>query len=68
MVLRSRYRSTWGIPPGPGQSNWESRLREWKLHGYSGVELNLNFDGKLIENLENTRQFCDSEGLEIAVV
>ncbi|KAJ5379532.1 hypothetical protein N7509_012651 [Penicillium cosmopolitanum] len=68
MVLLSRYRSTWGIPPGPEQNNWKCRLREWKLHGYSGIELNLSFDGNPIVNLENTRQFCDFEGLEIAVV
>lgn len=34
MVVISRFRSLWGIEPGPDQSEWRKKFVELKAHGY----------------------------------
>jgi hypothetical protein len=37
MVVISRFRSLWGVEPGPQQSEWKQKFIEWKAHGYGTV-------------------------------
>ena len=37
MVVISRFRSLWGIEPGPDQAEWRKKFVELKAHGYGKV-------------------------------
>ncbi|KAL3456782.1 hypothetical protein BJX64DRAFT_281119 [Aspergillus heterothallicus] len=65
MVVIKRFRSLWGIEPGPEQSNWKKRFIEWKEHGYAGIEI--SFDDPKAEELQRTRKIADEVGLEISI-
>ncbi|KAL2834789.1 xylose isomerase-like protein [Aspergillus pseudoustus] len=66
MVVIKRFRTLWGIEPGPQQSNWRKRFIGWKEHGYSGIEIDLA--GMSPEELQLTRSIADEVGLEISVL
>ncbi|CBF82517.1 hypothetical protein AN9115.2 [Aspergillus nidulans FGSC A4] len=61
MVVISRFRSLWGVEPGPQQSEWKQKFVEWKAHGYgtvlSGIEI--DFAGMSPEELQLLRSICD---------
>ncbi|KAL2783496.1 xylose isomerase-like protein [Aspergillus keveii] len=65
MVVIQRFRSLWGIEPGPQQSEWKRRFIGWKEHGYAGIEI--DFAGMSPEELQLTRSIADEVGLEISV-
>ncbi|KAL3449942.1 xylose isomerase-like protein [Aspergillus insuetus] len=65
MVVIKRFRSLWGIEPGPQQSEWKKRFIGWKEHGYAGIEI--DFAGMSPEELQLTRSIADEVGLEISV-
>ncbi|KAJ0419377.1 xylose isomerase-like protein [Aspergillus carlsbadensis] len=65
MVVIKRFRSLWGIEPGPQQSEWKKRFIGWKEHGYSGIEI--DFAGMNPKELQLTRSIADEVGLEISV-
>ncbi|KAL7650398.1 hypothetical protein ACMYSQ_010182 [Aspergillus niger] len=66
MVVISRFRSLWGIEPGPDQSEWRKKFVELKAHGYAGIEI--DFAGMSPEQLQLLRKNCDEVGLEISVL
>ncbi|KAL4869702.1 hypothetical protein BDV12DRAFT_74888 [Aspergillus spectabilis] len=65
MVVISRFRSLWGIEPGPQQTEWKKRFIEWKAHGYAGIEV--DFVGMSPEELQLLRSICDELELEVSV-
>ncbi|RDW61225.1 sugar phosphate isomerase/epimerase family protein [Aspergillus mulundensis] len=65
MVVISRFRSLWGVEPGPQQSEWKKKFVEWKAHGYAGIEI--DFAGMSPEELQLLRRICDEVGLETSV-
>ncbi|KAF9884413.1 hypothetical protein FE257_001813 [Aspergillus nanangensis] len=65
MAILSRFRSLWGVEPGPDQIEWAKRFVEWKAHGYAGIEV--SFAGMSAPELQRLRNNCDEAGLEIAV-
>ncbi|KAL4994139.1 hypothetical protein BDV10DRAFT_199046 [Aspergillus recurvatus] len=65
MVVISRFRSLWGVEPGPQQSEWKQKFIEWKAHGYAGIEI--DFAGMSSEELQLLRSICDEVGLETSV-
>ncbi|QKX57766.1 uncharacterized protein TRUGW13939_04886 [Talaromyces rugulosus] len=63
MVVISRFRSLWGIEPGPNMTGWKKRLVEYKAHGYAGIEVTLTeIDPK---HLPLLRSICDETGMLI---
>ncbi|OJI84614.1 hypothetical protein ASPTUDRAFT_56507 [Aspergillus tubingensis CBS 134.48] len=66
MVVISRFRSLWGIDPGPEQSEWRKKLVEFKAHGYAGIEIDFAF--MTPEELQLLRKNCDEVGLEISIL
>ncbi|KAL4917119.1 hypothetical protein BDW62DRAFT_211471 [Aspergillus aurantiobrunneus] len=65
MVVISRFRSLWGVEPGPQQAEWKKKFIEWKAHGYAGIEV--DFAGMSPEELQLLRNICDEVGLETSV-
>ncbi|KAL5365324.1 xylose isomerase-like protein [Aspergillus floccosus] len=65
MVVLSRFRSLWGVEPGPNQTEWKKRFVEWKAHGYAGIEI--DFAGMSPEQLQLLRSLCDEVGFEASV-
>ncbi|OJJ67837.1 hypothetical protein ASPBRDRAFT_199539 [Aspergillus brasiliensis CBS 101740] len=66
MVVISRFRTLWGIAPGPDQTEWRKKFVELKAHGYAGIEI--DFAGISPEQLQLLRKNCDEAGLEISVL
>ncbi|KAL4792764.1 xylose isomerase-like protein [Aspergillus venezuelensis] len=66
MVVLSRFRTLWGLEPGPQQSEWKKKFVELKAHGYAGVEVDLT--GQTPEDLQLLRKNCDEIGLETSAL
>ncbi|RAL00060.1 sugar phosphate isomerase/epimerase family protein [Aspergillus ibericus CBS 121593] len=66
MVVISRFRSLWGIEPGPDQAEWKKKFVELKAHGYAGIEI--DFAGMTPDQLQLLQNNCDEVGLEISVL
>ncbi|KAK7427277.1 hypothetical protein QQZ08_006213 [Neonectria magnoliae] len=61
-----RFRTTWGIPPGPNFDNWKTWFPTLKKQGYFGVEI--DFACLPDPNLPALRQVCEDAGLEVSVL
>ncbi|KAF2009230.1 hypothetical protein BU24DRAFT_468211 [Aaosphaeria arxii CBS 175.79] len=62
-----RFRSLWGIEPGPNLEDWKPLLPKLKAHGYAGVEVNMEVilqdsDLRLFKSL------CEESGLQISAL
>ncbi|KAL4878269.1 xylose isomerase-like protein [Aspergillus karnatakaensis] len=66
MVVLSRFRTLWGIEPGPQQSEWKKKFVGWKAHGYAGIEADI---ARLsADDLRLLRSNADEVGLEITAL
>ncbi|CRG83600.1 hypothetical protein PISL3812_00954 [Talaromyces islandicus] len=63
MVIISRFRSLWGIEPGPNMTEWKKRFIEYKAHGYAGIEVTLTEIPP--QQLSLLRSICDETGVLI---
>ncbi|CAI4215968.1 unnamed protein product [Parascedosporium putredinis] len=59
-----RFRSTWGISPGPNFEDWKAWFPTFKELGYFGVEVEIAG----LQDLHLLRQLCDLVGFEISVL
>lgn len=62
-----RFRSAWGIAPGPNMDNWAQWFPELKAQGYSGVEVDIH-PLEPSRDFPRLRELCDQTGLELGLM
>ncbi|KAF0318588.1 hypothetical protein GQ607_014139 [Colletotrichum asianum] len=58
----TRFRTTWGIPPGDNFATWRQLFPELKAKGYTGVEI--DYRAVKTEDLPELRKLLDESGLQ----
>ncbi|KAJ6139787.1 hypothetical protein N7471_006273 [Penicillium samsonianum] len=62
-----RFRSAWGIAPGPNMDNWAQWFPELKAQGYSGVEVDIH-PLEPSRDFPRLRELCNQTGLELGLM
>ncbi|KPM35420.1 hypothetical protein AK830_g11149 [Neonectria ditissima] len=61
-----RFRTVWGIAPGPNFDHWKTWFPTLKEQGYFGVEI--DFSHLSVPDLPAVRRICEDAGLEVSVL
>lgn len=60
----SRFRSCWGVEPGPQLQNWKEIFPQWKAKGYDGIEVDI-FLLQKEEEFYQLKSLCDELNFHI---
>ncbi|KAK5082476.1 hypothetical protein LTR05_007623, partial [Lithohypha guttulata] len=59
-----RFRSLWGVEPGPNFQYWKDLFVELRQQGYAGVEVDTH-DFAVEKDVPELKKLCESSQLQI---